>query len=118
MTRVRLVQRHSRNLLFAHVVWATTGRLPLLEPSADTWLAVALRRKAYDAGCRLVACGNASDHVHVLLRYPTTVRLADLVHRLKGASSYAWNASRREPRLDWQQGSWSESVGVRENVLA
>ncbi len=109
--RVRLVQRHSHNLLLVHVVWATAGRWPLLEPSADGWLAEALRRKAYEAGSRLVACGNAADHVHVLLRYPSTVRLADAVHRLKGGSSYDWNSSQRRRRLSWQPGYWAESFG-------
>lgn len=109
--RVRLIQRHSYNLLLVHVVWATAHRLPLLTPSADGWLADALRRKAYEAGCRLVACGNAAEHVHVLLRYPSTVRLADAVHRLEGGSSYAWNTSRRSPPLRWQTGYWAQSFG-------
>ena len=103
----RLIQRHSDNVLLVHVVWTTAGRASLLEPTADRWLAETLRRKAYEAGSALVACGNAGDHVHVLLRYPSTVTVASVVQRLKGGSSHAWN---RSPRLRWQAGSWAASV--------
>jgi putative transposase len=109
-SRIQLVQCHSDNVLLAHVVWATAGRAPVLEASADAWLAEVLRRKAHDAGGLLMACGNAADHVHVLVRYPSTVTVASIVQRLKGASSYEWNHAPRSPRLSWQTGSWSASV--------
>src|SRR6185312_4615367 len=69
-----------------------------------------LHRKAHEAGAALVACGNASDHVHVLVRYPSTVTVASVAQRLKGASSYEWNARRRAPHLSWQAGSWAASL--------
>ena len=109
-SRVRLVQRHSHNLLLVHAVWATARRECVLEPSADPWLTDILRRKAYEAGSALLACGNADDHVHVVVRYPSSVTWASVVQRLKGASSYEWNLARRSPRLRWQAGSWCESV--------
>ena len=109
-TRIRLVQCPSHNLLLVHVVWATARRAPLLEPSADAWLGQVLRCKASEAGGLLVACGNAVDHVYVVLRYPSTVTVASVMQRLKGGSSYEWNVSRRSPRLLWQTGFWAESV--------
>jgi len=116
--RVRLVQRHSHIFLLVHVVWATRDRLPMLQPTMDGWLGDVLRRKAYEAGCRLVAFGSGNDHVHVLVRYPSTICIANAVHRLKGGSSYAWNAALpRRPvhsRLCWQAGYWAESVSPRE----
>jgi len=108
--RTRLVQRHSDNMLLVHVVWATAKRAPMLAPGADAFLAEILHRKAHEAGAALVACGNASDHVHVLVRYPSTVTVASVAQRLKGASSYEWNARRRAPHLSWQAGSWAASL--------
>jgi REP element-mobilizing transposase RayT len=105
-----LRQRHSENVLLVHIVWATHRRARLLSRDADAWLAEVLRRKARDAGTVLLACGNADDHVHVLVRYPSTVTVANVVQRLKGASSYAWNTQTRWPRLAWQAGSWAQSV--------
>lgn len=115
---IRLVQRHSDNFLLVHVVWATNKRAPTLAPDADAWLAEVLRHKARHAGAVLVACGNASDHVHALVRYGSTVTVASVVQRLKGASSYEWNAQKRSPRLSWQTGSWAESVSPKHLDLA
>ncbi len=117
-SRIQLVQCHSNNILLAHIVWATARRAPVLEASADAWLAQVLRRKAHDAGSLLVACGNAADHVHVLVRYPSTVTVASVVQRLKGASSYEWNHAPRSPRLSWQTGLWSASVSGSAQALA
>ena len=103
---------HSRSVLLAHVIWTTHDRQPRLARSADTWLASWLSHKATELGCRLLACGNADDHVHLVLRYPVTLCVADLVHGLKGACSHAWNLSlaARLGRLAWQTGYWAESV--------
>ena len=64
----------------------------------------------------LLAAGNASDHVHVLARYPASLPVSELARRLKGASSYAWNAERSSShvRLAWQSGFWAESVSPSE----
>jgi putative transposase len=106
----QLVQHHSRVLLLVHVVWATVERRPLLDGDADDWLRGVLARKAREAGCALVACGNSWDHVHALVRYPSTVALAPVMKSLKGYSSYEWNATRGAKRLSWQAGYWAESV--------
>jgi len=77
--------------LFVHLVWATQHRAPKLEPSVDAGLAALLERKARRLDARILAAGNAADHVHVLLRYPPRVPVAQIAHLLKGASSRALN---------------------------
>jgi putative transposase len=110
-----LIQRHSPNRLLVHIVWATQRREPLLVEAADGWLARVMDRKASEIGSKLVVSGNASDHVHVLVRYPSTRDVATIVQRLKGASSYAWNIERAQHgRLTWQLGYWAESVSPSE----
>lgn len=69
--------------------------------------------KAAETDCGIVAIGNASDHVHVVLASGATVCLADVVQRLEGASSHAWN-QRHDVRLSWQRGYWAESVSARD----
>ena len=68
--------------------------------------------KARDLGCLLLAAGCGLDHLHAVLRLAPTVRLADLVHRIKGGSAYDVNhhLARRRP-LCWQAGYWAESSG-------
>ena len=102
---------HSTGVLVVHLVWATRQRAHRLDPSMDGWLAALLERKARRADARLLAAGNADDHVHVLLRYPPRVPVAGLAQLLKGASSRALNrrASHPSPAF-WQVGYWAESV--------
>ena len=108
--RIELVQHHSRVALLVHVVWATARREPVLSVEADDWLRGVLIRKARQGGCELVACGNAADHVHALVRDPSTVTVASFMQLFKGYSSYAWNTANTGRRLAWQAGYWAESV--------
>ena len=107
-----LHQRHAHVILIAHVVWATHDRQPLLDSSADPWLDRFFRCKAEQLAARVMASGNSDDHVHLVLRYPATRSVAEIVQRLKGASSREWNVDRAPTgtRLAWQTGYWAESV--------
>ena len=114
-SREALHQRHSHSILIAHVVWATRDRQSLLASSADPWFDRFFRSKAEELGARVMAVGNAEDHVHLVLLYPATRSLVEIVHRLKGASSREWNLdlAASGARLAWQVGYWAESVSPR-----
>jgi putative transposase len=102
---------HAATVLMVHLIWSTRKRVPWLDPRFDAWLAALLERKARALDCQLVAAGNATDHVHVLVRYPPRVSVAQIAHRLKGASSRALHVTRPETQgLVWQVGYWAESV--------
>lgn len=102
---------HATTFLVAHLVWSTRNRAPSLEPRFDAWLAALLERKARALDCRLLAAGNAADHVHVLVSHPPRVSVAQIAHRLKGASSRALHLTLPETQgLVWQVGYWAESV--------
>ncbi len=105
-----LLQRHSHSVLLVHVVWATHRREAVLLPETDGRLALLLGGKTRALGCDLVASGNAADHVHVVVRYPATMCVADLVRHLKGFTSHEANRQRLAPRFTWQAGYWAESV--------
>jgi putative transposase len=99
--------------MFVHVVWSTQRRAALLPPEQDELLSRLLSRAAADLGCSVMAAGNASDHVHVVVRLRPAVGLAALAQRLKGVSCYRMNASGLLPaRLGWQRGYYAEAVGV------
>jgi len=101
---------HTDTLLLTHVIWATSGRAPLLVPRVDDWLAEFLAEQCRVLGCELLAVGNSKDHVHAVLRQAPSIALAELVGRLKGASSHAWNVRSPDQRLRWQTGYWARSV--------
>jgi len=74
--------------LYLHVVWATWDRLPLIEEDIEPRIYAAIAAKCHSLKCVPVAIGGTSDHVHLLVRLPTTVTVADLVKGVKGSSSH------------------------------
>ena len=103
------VGAHSVSWIFVHVVWATHGREPTIEPSVDGPLERELGRLVTARGARMHAFGAHDDHLHVLVQLPPTLAVSTLVNHAKGASSYAF----RESGLSWQAGYWVESVSRR-----
>jgi putative transposase len=101
---------HSDTLVLVHVVFATADRKPWLTREFDGWFADAARAACARMGCELLAVGNASDHAHVVLVLSASVALAEVVRRLKGGSSHAWNARQGGRPLRWQTGYWARSI--------
>src|SRR6185312_3962815 len=97
--------RHARSFVFVHVVWATRGRHPLVPPEMDRALAGCIREEVVALRCRALAVGNASDHVHALVQVASSVALATLVQKMKGATSRIF-------QTPWQEGYFAESVRV------
>ena len=94
-----------------HMVWATSGRSPTLESGFDAWFARFAKAASEAHRCRLVAVGNACDHVHVLLLVSATASpLAKIAQALKGGSSHLWNQAHPDLPIEWQDGYWAESV--------
>ena len=109
--------RHTITRLTVHLVWATGGRVPWLKPEVDPWLAERITAMCDAIGCRAIAVGNASDHVHVLVAYPPTVAVSYLAHRLKGATSRVL-AQLLPGGFGWQAGYFAASVDDVEGVAA
>jgi REP element-mobilizing transposase RayT len=94
---------HSVARLFVHFVWTTKYRLPTIAPDDDARLHRLLDDAAASVQCELIAVGNASEHVHVLVRVSAKVTVAAVAQRLKGRSSYfgGWR---------WQRGYFAECI--------
>ncbi len=76
------------NRLYAHCVWATWDRLPLITPQIEQQVHAAIAAKCEVLGCTPIAIGGIEDHVHVLIRFPPTLPLTKLIGEAKGASSH------------------------------
>ena len=74
--------------LYLHCVWATWDRLPLIAPFIEARLYPAILAKSRELDCEPIAIGGVADHVHLLVRLPTTLAVADLLKQVKGASSH------------------------------
>ena len=78
-------------VLFIHLVWNTWDRLPLISPEFERRLHRYIVAVAKEMKCQVVAIGGIEDHVHLLVLLPSTVTVAQLVKRVKGASSHFIN---------------------------
>ena len=80
--------RHQLAHLYVHLVWSTWGRAPLITPELQPRIYAVMQHQATKMGAQVIAIGGIEDHVHALVRFPTTVAIGELVGRMKGASSY------------------------------
>ena len=104
----------SPSFLFAHIVFATHQRRPLLPPRQDEALAALFVAKASELDCSIAAVGIASDHVHLVLKFSPARAIAEVVRHLKGASAFASSRQRGLSPIRWQQKYWAESVSASE----
>ncbi len=108
--------RRNKLELYLHLVWATWDRLPLITPDIERRLLRNVESEAQKLGSIVLAINGTEDHVHVLLAFPTTVTIADLVKQMKGVSSHFAN---EELKLDYQfkwQGSYGAFTVSRRDV--
>lgn len=101
--------------LYLHSVWATWDRMPLLVPAIEQTVYAAILAKCHELDCEPLAIGGTVDHVHLLVRFPTTLAVADLVKEVKGATSYLVTHQGAEESFKWQ-GSYGAFTVSKESV--
>ena len=71
-----------------------------------------IQLKLREIECVPIATGGVEDHVHVLCQFPATLCIADLVKRIKGASSHFMNDELGGPEnFRWQGTCGAFTVG-------
>lgn len=88
--------------LVVHLAWETRDGRGAALSTDDGALEAILRGAARALACEVIAAGHGAREVHVLVRHPATVRVSELVERLKEVSARAWRGPRRA--LVWAAG--------------
>ena len=97
--------RRSKSEIYLHLVWATRERHPLITPAIRGRLYPFLEMQAKYLGCHVLAIGGMPDHMHMVVRAPTTVCAAQLMRQVKGSSSaFVNDLTMRTPYFRWQEG--------------
>ena len=101
----------SLSKVILHITFSTKNREPWLEsnvrPRVHAYLAAICR----DLGAELVRVGGVVDHVHIVTTLPRTLSQAQLVERIKKASSKWIKAlDARYRGFFWQRGYGAFSV--------
>src|SRR4051794_5154611 len=99
---------------YLHLVWSTWRRQPFITPELQSRVYGALAHQCAEVGADVIAIGGMPDHVHVVVRLPTTISIAELVRRPKGASSNLVTHVIRSPDpFKWQGGYGAFTVSKR-----
>jgi putative transposase len=116
--------RRSYTELYVHLIWATWDRLPLLPAELKPAVYGCIQAECSTLGAEVVAIGGMEDHVHLLVKLPTTISVASLVKQVKGASSHlVTHKLAREDGFRWQgaYGAFSISAShvprIRDYIL-
>jgi putative transposase len=108
--------RRNKLALFLHLVWATWDRLPLITPDIERRLYRNIESEAQKQGCTVLALNGTEDHVHLLVIFPTTITIADVLKHVKGVSSRFINETLRPPAQFKWQGSYGAFTVSRWDV--
>ena len=102
----------SLSLVIIHLIFGTKDRCALIGPDTRPRVHAYLASVARNAGCECYRAGGVADHVHLAIRLPRTLAIADLVEDLKTSSSkWLKPRSRELASFSWQRGYASFSVG-------
>lgn len=97
--------RRSHTKLYLHITWSTWNRMDLIDPQIEPALYKYIRKKCQENQCWLEAIGGTSNHVHILVRFTTSITIGKLVQNIKGASShYIGQICRPDDFFKWQGG--------------
>jgi REP element-mobilizing transposase RayT len=103
------------NQVWIHAVWATKHREPLIKRYFRGALNNYIKKNALRRDVQIDVVNGMRDHIHVLIKLPTTLALAEAIKQMKGASS-RWVNENYYPsgKFEWQQGYGVFSVGRNE----
>ena len=102
---------HTYTSLLIHVIFSTSGRAPLLTDAMRLDLHAYLGGILREMDAVPIAIGGTADHVHLLIRLPANLALADCLRIVKTNSS-RWVKERwpQQRKFAWQGGYGAFSV--------
>jgi putative transposase len=102
---------HSSHHLYAHVVFATARRFPLLIEEAEIACHQVLRDALVEQDVFVLELDGLSDHIHILMKYRSSANVSDIVKHIKGKSAFLMNRNAElTTHLKWCRGYFVASV--------
>ncbi len=103
--------------IYIHFVWSTWDRLPLITPEKEAQVYKAILAKCDQLGGIVLALGGIADHLHLLVRFPSTVSIADFIKGVKGSTSHLMTHQVNPNEFFKWQGSYA-AFSVSEGELS
>ncbi len=101
--------------LYAHIVFTPKGRASLLTDPIRTLIHKYIYGIIVEKKCYPLAINGTKDHVHILVGFPPTIAISDLIRDIKRSSSLFINERKKSYlKFTWQEGFGAFTVGYRE----
>src|SRR2546430_2481461 len=95
--------RQNKLRLYIHFVWATWDRVPFITPAIERDMYRYIQSVCQKLNCDVLALNGLPDHVHLMVQFPATLTIADLMEAVKGSSSRFANENLKlEEHFKWQ----------------
>lgn len=94
--------------VYIHFVWSTAKREPIITSKIERRLHRYIHGICLKQGCKPIALGGTTDHVHLLLSIPATIMIATIMEQVKGSSSHFAS----EELLAGEWFAWQEGYGA------
>jgi putative transposase len=109
----QFVTKTTYTQLLYHLVWSVKHRECILNQSLKPLLSEKIQKEIEEIRGKLIAVGNVSDHIHLLVECPQSKSIAAVVQRLKTSTTPLINKSlnMRTGEFHWQEGFGIFSVG-------
>jgi len=97
--------------MWAHLVWATKKREPVLGKNIRKNIFSHIRENALTKNIQIDFINGHVDHVHILLSLNADQTIANTIQLIKGESSYWINKNKLTPqKFEWQDDYFAVSV--------
>jgi putative transposase len=96
--------------LFYHLVWATKGRMPLIDADREEIVRRSIRVSCHEHAALIHGLGVMPDHVHLAVSIPPRLAISDVMHKIKGSSSHLINQVEKTDGRN--QFAWQPEYGV------
>lgn len=101
--------------LYVHCVFTPRGKSSLLTDSIRNRVHKYIYGIISEKKCYPVAINGTEDHIHILVGFPPTICISDLIRDIKRSSSmFINNEVKSYIKFSWQEGFGAFTVGYRE----
>ncbi len=98
--------------IWIHLIWATKNREKIINKEIKYKLLDHIKNNATNKSIYIDFLNCTSDHIHLLVSLPATKSIAQVVHLIKGESSYWVNKTGLiKKKFEWQDEYIAISVG-------
>ena len=101
--------------LYVHCIFTPKGRESLLTNSLRERVHKYIYGIIIEKKCYPVAINGTKDHIHLLIGFPPTITISDLIRDIKRSSALFINGQNKSYlKFKWQEGFGGFTVGYRE----